>query len=317
MASIEVVLPTYNGVAYLEQQLISIDQQSLRPSRVLVRDDGSIDGTQLLISLLKERYGAWLEVLPSDGNLGCVQNVHRLIQFTKAGYVALADQDDIWLPHRLATSMMLMEKIERKCGSSKPLLVHSDLNLVNVDGISLGCTYFQNQRLDPRRTQLLDLALTNVVTGSTVLLNRALINAALPIPQQALMHDWWLALVASCTGEIGLISEPTVNYRQHPGNVVGARGVDPLALLQKLSMRRDQRPWALLGGLLRQFHHLQHRYPVSPHPLPSLLSEPRWRRFYSWLMAGPIRPGLTKHGPLRTLGFWVVLLLMPMQRSRC
>ena len=316
MIHVEVVLPTYNGLAYLEQQLDSIDQQTLRPDRVLLRDDGSTDGTQSLLNRLQARYGSWLQVLPGDGNLGCSANVNRLLEITEAPYVALADQDDIWLPHRLAASMSALKQLELQFGPSRPLLVHSDLQLVAADGQSLGCTYLQRQRLDPRRTSLFDLALTNVVTGCTVLINRALLQKALPIPQEALMHDWWLALVASETGVIGLIPKPTVDYRQHALNVLGARGTGLWVLTQKFFRRRSQQPPVCLPELMRQLNHLQQRYGLPSHPLQSLLAQPRWRRFWSWLLSNPMRPGLTKHGPLRTLGLWLVLLLTPVPRFR-
>ena len=102
-------------------------------------------------------------------------------------------------------------------------MVHSDLRLIDGDGLHLGSSYLKHQRLDPSRTGLNDLVLTNVVTGCTVLMNRALCSKA-SIPVEALMHDWWLALVASATGAIGFMPKAFVLYRQHGGNVLGARG---------------------------------------------------------------------------------------------
>ena len=81
---------TYNGAAYLRQQVASIDQQTLRPRRLFIRDDGSSDGTLLLLASLKQQYGDWLELLPADGNLGCIANVNRLLNTVSAPYVALA-----------------------------------------------------------------------------------------------------------------------------------------------------------------------------------------------------------------------------------
>jgi hypothetical protein len=104
-------------------------------------------------------------------------------------------------------------------------LVHSDLELVDAAGNRLGVRYLQRQRLDPERTAPVDLALTNVVTGCTALCNRALLELALPLPVEALMHDWWLALVASAFGRIGWLPQATVLYRQHGANVLGAQGL--------------------------------------------------------------------------------------------
>ena len=73
----------------------------MRPRMLLVRDDGSTDGTQELIRELIEIYGDWIKVLPGDKNLGCTGNVNQLLEATSAPYVALADQDDVWLPNKL------------------------------------------------------------------------------------------------------------------------------------------------------------------------------------------------------------------------
>ena len=159
---VEVVLPTYNGAPYLEAQLVSIRAQTLRPARVLLRDDGSSDGTPELIAQLQERYGAWLQVLPADGKLGCTPNVNRLLEATTAPYVALADQDDLWLPQKLEQALVLMQQLEARLGVETPLLVHSDLELVDDQAQPLGFRYWHHQRLDPQRTDPVDLALTNV-----------------------------------------------------------------------------------------------------------------------------------------------------------
>jgi hypothetical protein len=313
---IEVVLPTYNGALYLEAQLVSIHGQTLPPVRVLLRDDGSSDPTQELISKLQQRYGSWLQVLPSDGNLGCTANVNRLLQATTAPYVALADQDDLWLPDKLERSIRLLQRLEQRSGADVPLLVHSDLELVDHEGRRLGSRYWCRQRLDPDRTVLIDLALTNVVTGCTVLLNRPLLNLALPIPPEALVHDWWLALVASARGCIGVLRSPSVLYRQHHANVVGARGTGPLAMLGKLRLAPHRRPAAVLRAVGLQSRLLSQRLGITPHPLVDLLQQPRWWRAWRLLRDAALRRCLRKHGPLRTWGLWLVLCLAsPQSRS--
>ena len=308
---IEVVLPTYNGAAYLRQQIASIDQQTLRPQRLLLRDDGSSDGTAELLACIKREYGDWLELLPADGNLGCTANVNRLLEATKAAYVALADQDDVWLPHKLEASLALLQQLERSRGDKTPLLVHSDLELVDGEGASLGSTYLQRQRLDPLRTAPEHLVLTNVVTGCTVLLNRALLQKALPIPAEALMHDWWLALVASRIGEIGLLPEPTVRYRQHGTNVLGAQGLGLSYWMQRLrNLFADPSAGGHTRAALRQAELFEQRYGQPLSALPALLQLPRRRRWWALLkLSSEQRP--SKHGPLRSLGLYGLLAWLP------
>ena len=305
--SIEVVLPTYNGVSYLEEQLASIYAQSLRPWRVLIRDDGSTDGTQELIEFLQVTYGSWLQVLPADGNLGCVANVSRLLEATQSSYVALADQDDIWQYDKLKVSLRFLQKLEQKYGVDTALLVHSDLELMNSEGMLLGCRYFHRQRLDPLRSSTEDLAFTNVVTGCTILLNKFLLETALPIPPLALMHDWWLALACSVCGRIGYLDLPTVFYRQHKNNVVGSQGLTLLYFIKGL--RRFlffNKSWML--SLLHQLYALEKRYGKKITDMGALVSLSRIQRF-AVIIKYKHFESIYRHGPIRTIAFWLSLLI--------
>ncbi len=308
---IEVVLPTYNGASYLEAQIASIHAQTLRPERVLLRDDGSTDGTLALITLLQQHYGPWLQLLPSNGNLGCKANVNCLLEVTTAAYVALADQDDLWLPQKLEQSLALMQQLEALHGAAMPLLVHSDMELVDAQARPMGTCFLKCQGLDPKRTAPVDLALTNVVTGCTTLLNRALLQKALPIPQQALMHDWWLALVASVFGQIALVSELGVLYRQHGGNVLGAKGLGLTYWRQRLqNLLANPAAGGHTRAALQQAELFERRYGQLLSALPPLLYLPRRRRWLALLRLPPSqRPW--KHGPLRTFGLCCLLVCLP------
>jgi glycosyltransferase involved in cell wall biosynthesis len=311
VAPIEVVLPTYNGVRYLEAQIASIDNQTLRPQRVLLRDDGSSDGTQALIRELEQRYGTWLQVLPADGNLGCTANVNRLLQATTAPYVALADQDDLWLPQKLEESLKRLQQMEEMYGSQTPMLVHSDLELVDKDGAMLGCTYLKRQRLDPERIAPQHLALTNVVTGCTALVNRSLLEHAMPIPPEALMHDWWIALVACVFGRIELLPSPTILYRQHNDNLLGAKGLGLNYWLQRLARLREvSSASGYYKQVLEQAELFEQRYGYSITILGELLRLARLRRpIFLLNLKANCRP--KKHGPLRTAAIYTILICLP------
>ena len=308
---IEVVLPTFNGAAYLREQVDSIHRQTLRPLRLLVRDDGSTDGTQALLAELQHHYGSWLHLLPSEENLGCSANVNCLLEASRAPYVALADQDDIWLPEKLAQSLALLQRLEQQHRGHLPVLVQSDQERMAADGCRLGRTYVHYQRLDPRRTAPEALALTNVVTGCTVLVNRPLLDQSLPIPSEALMHDWWLALVASFFGTIGWLPQPTVLYRQHAGNVLGARGLGPAYWMTRLrNLLLDPAAGGHTRAALRQAVCFEQRYRQALSPLPALMRMPRCRRWLA-LCRLPAHQRPWKHGPLRTLGLYGLLAWLP------
>jgi len=310
-APIDVVLPTYNGAAYLGAQLASIHAQTMLPTRVLLRDDSSSDGTSVLITHLQQRYCGWLQVLSAEANLGCIANVNRLLEATTAPYVALADQDDLWLPGKLEQALTLLQQLEVLHGEETPLLVHSDLELVDGQAQPLGARYLRRQRLDPERTDPADLALTNVVTGCTVLCNRALLQKALPIPAEALMHDWWIALVASAFGRIALVEHPGVLYRQHGGNTLGCQGLGLVYWRHRLKrLLADPVAGVSIRAALQQAASFEQRYGLQISVLPYLFRLPRRQRWFALLqMPSAQRP--TKHGPLRTLGLYALLACLP------
>lgn len=308
---IEVMLPTYNGAPYLEAQLASIHAQTLRPTRVLLRDDGSCDGTLALIAQLKQHYGVWLEVLPADSNLGCTANVNQLLEASSAPYVALADQDDFWLPQKLEQSFALMQALEDRLGATIPLLVHSDLELVDAQAQPIGCRYLERQHLNPQRINPFDLALTNVVTGCTALFNRPLLHMALPIPTEAMMHDWWLALVASAFGQIALLEQPGVLYRQHGGNLLGSQGLGLAYWRHRLKqLFADPAAGVSIRATLQQAEKFEQRYGLPISALPPLLKLPRRQRWLALLQL-PTDQRPTKHGILRTLGLYGLLACLP------
>jgi glycosyltransferase involved in cell wall biosynthesis len=222
-----VLLATYNGAVFLPAQLESIFSQSCG-WELLVRDDGSTDGTKELLRH-KAASGASIRFI-DDGQtrLGARGNFARLLE--KAGemgadYCTLSDQDDVWLPSKLAEQFTLMKSLEQKF-PCRPILIHSDLEVVNQDLETIHTSFMHYQGIHHEEVVPLKVLLCqNFVTGSTVMINRPLLELALPVPQEALMHDWWLALCAAAFGKLEYCKKPLVRYRQHQNNVVGARNV--------------------------------------------------------------------------------------------
>jgi hypothetical protein len=117
-----------------------------------------------------------------------------------------------------------MHAAEAEHGRDHPLLVHTDLAVVDRRLQPISPSFWRYQNIHPAGRETLNRLLAqNVVTGCSMMLNRALRERALPIPAEACMHDWWLALVAAAFGRITHLPEPTVLYRQHGGNDTGAK----------------------------------------------------------------------------------------------
>ncbi len=256
MDRIDILLATYNGAAFLNQQLGSVENQTHRNWRLIVRDDGSTDTTPEIIEAFRARHPDKVVVLrDEDGNLGLVRNFSRLMEHASADYVAFCDQDDVWKPEKLELSLLKMREMEAEHGPERPLLVFTDLTVVDEDLQVVHPSFWRYQGVRPKRCNaLIRLLLLNVVTGCTALMNRPLVEKSMPIPGGAVVHDWWVALVAAAFGAAGYIVQPTVLYRQHGKNILGARDVHVFNLPARgaLLLRNYSRKKDFFSDLFRQ-----------------------------------------------------------------
>jgi hypothetical protein len=215
---LSVLIAAYNGVDYLDALIRSVLSQTVQADIVL-RDDGSYDGTPETIC----NHGDRLRLLQDNlGNVGVVENFNMLARATDMPYIAFADQDDVWEEDKLEVELELMRRMEQRHGQNTPLLVHSDLSVCDSRGQVTASSLWRFQGLNPEVKKFSRLLLQNNVTGCTILINKALKDLAFPVPKEAVMHDWWLALVASAAGQIGCLPRPLVRYRQHEKNQLGA-----------------------------------------------------------------------------------------------
>lgn len=237
--SIEILLATFNGEAWLGAQLESIAAQTFTDWTITVRDDGSNDGTRALLAAWAARHAGRLRVLADGrGRLGAAQSFSALLEASSASYVAFCDQDDVWVTDRLQRTADALRVLEHRHGADTPLLVHGDLAVVDEGLRPRAASFWRHHGLEPRYdSDLARLLVRNVVTGSTVLLNRPLAALCAPVPPEAAMHDWWIALGAAALGRVAHVSGPTVIYRQHAANRIGAEGVGVRSSLRVLARR--------------------------------------------------------------------------------
>lgn len=225
---VEVLLATLNGERFLREQIESILAQSYERVRILARDDGSRDGTGAILAEYAGRYSERFRVLESGEPSGSAKgNFLRLMSAATGEYVCFADQDDVWLPEKVGLSVRAMEELESRRGAQLPLLVFSDLRVVDDDLRTLHASMWRGARLNPRNVHRLErLVGLNVVTGCTMMINGTMLALGRRMPEAAIMHDRWLSLLAAAMGGAEAISTPTVLYRQHDANVIGAPAED-------------------------------------------------------------------------------------------
>ena len=314
--TVEVLLATHNGERFLGALLDSLLDQSERGFTVLASDDQSRDGTLAILERCSFENPGFLRILePAGVRLGASANFGRLLDAASADTVFFCDQDDVWLPRKIADSLLLMREAEAAAGDDLPVLVHTGLAVVDSNLAELSPSFARYVGINPARNGFAALLLGNIATGCTVLANRALYGLARPIPPGILMFDHWLAQVAAATGRIAYLDRATILYRQHDANVIGSmrKGTASVWLRVKRILFSDATLLVLLA-LSRHAALLIERYGTRMDPqamdqartLATLWARPRWRRFGALQ-----RAGLRKPNVIACLGLFVLLLRNP------
>ena len=232
---IAILLSTYNGTKYLEEQLDSILNQTYSNYVIVARDDGSYDDTIQLLNKYAKKFTDKFHLLEQDLlNLGASDSFSYLIEYVlenkqslglESAYMMFCDQDDIWSLEKIHKQIDEMLKVEKQQTGTKPMpvLIHSNLRVVSEEKSLIAESFVHYQGLEIERNRFTNLVISNVVTGCTVFINEALARKAVPVSKEAIMHDWWLSLVASAFGKLVFIDAPLVSYRQHDTNAIGAK----------------------------------------------------------------------------------------------
>ena len=213
---VNVVLSTFNGQQYVSEQLDSIVAQTYTDWTLLIRDDGSTDGTAEIL----RRYAADDERIRfvNDGaapqNLGFVGSFFALVKSEPADYVVLSDQDDVWLPNKL---QVLLEEAE-KHDNTVPVLYYTRWQAVDEQGRPIPVVGDRQDLF--ATTRLHEQLTTNSVLGATSMINARLADAWQGY-EGLRSHDVYLGLAAASLGELVYLPETTTLYRQHGGNQYG------------------------------------------------------------------------------------------------
>ena len=219
---VQILLSTWNGERWLAELLASLEKQTFQDWQLLVRDDGSSDQTLRILLKWQAAHPEKLAGLLLDGNhLGSKLSFSRLVEASTAQCLMFCDQDDVWFPEKVELQYTTLRRMEAQYGEDMPLLVHSDLVVVD-EGRSLHAVSFWDYRNFDVMQRKQAYLLNNVVTGCAAAFNRAAANMAFPLPLRAMEHDRWLALVCAWFGQIQALPHPLLLYRQHDHNLIGA-----------------------------------------------------------------------------------------------
>lgn len=238
--SVSVAVATFNGEHHLKEQLESIRAQTLVPHEVIVGDDGSTDATREIVEhFCRETPSIDVRWSPSGSRLGTAKNFERLVDQCRGDLIAFADQDDVWLPHKL-------ERMRCEFGrDEKVAFAFSDGETIDERGRPLGNTIFRGIGFTPARKARFrsqapfeTLLQANCVTGATLVARRSALMRTLPIPE-GWLHDYYFALALLIGGQGVLVDEPLIGYRIHSEQQVGLIGSPSLRKLRGLALRQD------------------------------------------------------------------------------
>ena len=211
-------MATYNGEKFIAQQIESILAQTYKNFKLIICDDNSTDDTVKIIqTFIKNNPN--ITLYKNKKNIGFVKNFEKLINLCNTNYIALSDQDDIWIETKLATQISKLQNIKHKNPDS-PLMIHSDLTMINEKEEILNKSYFKY-----RKYQLIDEKdLGQIlgpcgVMGNTILFNKQLKSILLPFPDNLEYHDYWIAIINEIYGNRITINQALVKYRIHDKNV--------------------------------------------------------------------------------------------------
>lgn len=219
---VSVALCTYNGAAYLEPQLQSLARQSRLPDELVVCDDQSTDETARIVGNFAQQAPFPVSLNINPQRLGVTGNFERAFALCQGKFIAPCDQDDLWLPEKLATLARLLEQ-DATCQAS-----FCDVAIMPTQGGKLDAqTQWQKLGFNARRVawfnqgHALEMLLRyNVVTGMAMMFRRDLLKLARPLPAD-FIHDEWLALLAAATGKLVAVNQPLVHYREHGQQSIG------------------------------------------------------------------------------------------------
>ena len=222
MSSVDILLASYNGEKYINEQIESIISQTYKDIKLIIRDDGSTDNTVKIILDYKNRYPEIIDFVQDDVKCkSSVSNFFELLKYAKSDYVMFSDQDDFWFPDKISEVLREIQKLESEYGIDTPILVFSAYKATDEFLKPLE----QNSAIKKIPDELLSLNRLLVencgVSGCVLIVNKSLYSKIGVYSSEIMMHDLWFAMYASACGIIRYFPKELMYYRQHSDNSFG------------------------------------------------------------------------------------------------
>lgn len=218
MESIDILMATYNGEKYIEEQIQSILNQTYSEFNLIISDDCSEDNTVSLVRGLAAS-DKRIKLIENLTNVGYIRNFEKLLLASKADYIMFADQDDVWLEDKVEKSFAFLKE-------TKSDLIYTDLKVVDEKLNVLFDSFNREMKIFPKRVKTYnDLFHRNYATGNTILFSANMKKHILPFVElktYEYIHDWYILIECMYHGKVSYLDEALILYRQHGNNQIGA-----------------------------------------------------------------------------------------------
>ena len=222
---VDILLSTYNGEVFLNEQLESIANQTYTYWNLVVRDDGSKDSTKDIIKTFSERFKEKVRIIQDEkGNLGSSLGFLELLNYVESDYIMMCDQDDIWLSNKIEVSLKHIKETEIEFKDT-PILIATDLMVIseNNDHILIE-SFWESRKDDPIIfSNYQNLIAQSVLSGCAMIFNKRCIEN-IPLNTgyiKYFQHDQWISINIGYYGKVRFIKVSLTKYRQHRNNAVG------------------------------------------------------------------------------------------------
>jgi acyl carrier protein phosphodiesterase len=227
---LSVAMCTWNGAAYVEEQLASVAAQTRKPDEVVICDDASSDATPRALERFSVTAPFTVRIFRNRERLGTTRNFEQAIKRCTGDIILLSDQDDLWRPEKIA---VMAERFGRdiRIGCLFTDAVRTDEAGKPLPGTLWDHIGFdETERSRVHRGKAFDVLIRhNVATGATMAFRAKWRDSLLPIPEE-IVHDRWIAVILSAVSRVDLIEQPLIDYRVHPQQQIGpgeaAAGID-------------------------------------------------------------------------------------------
>lgn len=214
MSKIDIIMATYNGGKYIENQILSILQQTYKDWILYIHDDGSSDNTIEMINKYVEIDDRIVHIDDGVTGLRAGKNFLHTLSYSKQNYAIFCDQDDIWLENKLEE---LLREIERINSIDKPVLVYGDGYPWDEDGF-----IHQDSISTEHAKNLQDFIMFNGgYQGCSIMMNKSLIELTKRYSGYVHHHDDLVSLIAHTFGKVKFYPKQLMLYRQHGEAVTG------------------------------------------------------------------------------------------------